>query len=95
MLLYAIDVENVDTGDRQDWLWNQTASSPEEALRLSDDHLSALGWPHGWRSVKARAIADGIVANPGPDAIVETILPGTLEWEMSEIALERQRRMGG
>jgi hypothetical protein len=94
-LLYAITVENADTGDREAHLWNVTADSHDEALRQSDASLRALGWPAGWKSTAARIIGPGIVVNTGQTAIVEDILPGTPEWEVSEQQLEQQRRHGG
>lgn len=53
---YAITVENPATGDREEWLWNQAAANPEEALRRSDLHLRQLGWPKEWKSTEAREL---------------------------------------
>lgn len=56
MNLYAIAVERSDTGERDEWLWNQAAPDEATALVLSDAHLRALGWPAAWRSVEARLL---------------------------------------
>jgi hypothetical protein len=95
MLLYGITVENSDTGDREGWLWNVTAASPEDALTRSDAQLRALGWPAGWRSTVATLVSDGLQLNTTDKAIVDFIEPGTPEWDVSEAALERQRKAGG